>query len=564
MPDGQDKIVEFLQSIYPFRSLEEEDLVFIAGLLEHRHIPGGQVLYLEGTEADTLYLVWQGRVRLSRRVGDEERHVSALRSGDSFGFDALTPDRTHFSTAVVVTNTELLCISLEALAEILHQVPVLQQPLKMLADSYLLGLEVRLPWLGDDEALYFIARRHPFFFVKRMIGPLVWLILSLVFLLWNLAGPGNFTNWVLLGIGDLAFLGAWSLWNYVDWRNDYSIATNQRVLFQEKIAMLYDSRQEAPIHAILAVSTDSTQWGRMIGFGNVRVRTYAGLITLPDLENCKEVAALVEGEWFNVNVRRSRVERETIEEIIQQQFSPPGGQPPAAEGEPAPVESAEDAESLPIPAAVEPGFFQQLLANLFQIRFEKDGIITYRTHWFILVRRLFMPTLLLVGVFAMVFFRVVNVFTALSISSVMALGIVLFLLLFAWWVYQFVDWRNDYYVISQDQVLDVYRKPLGREERRAAPLRNIQSVEFERLGLLGLLLNFGTVYIRVGDTELTFDYVFNPSQVQQELFNRIAEREFREREEEIASEHQRLSEWFEIYDRVRRSKGRPAVRPRGQ
>jgi uncharacterized membrane protein YdbT with pleckstrin-like domain len=175
-----------------------------------------------------------------------------------------------------------------------------------------------------------------------------------------------------------------------------------------------------------------------------------------------------------------------------------------------------------------------------------------------------MPTLLLVGLFATVFFRLVNVFTALSISSTMALGIVLFLLLFAWWVYQFVDWRNDYYVISQDQVLDVYRKPLGREERRAAPLRNIQSVEFERLGLLGLLLNFGTVYIRVGDTELTFDYVFNPSQVQQELFNRIAEREFREREEEIASEHQRLSEWFEIYDRVRRNKSRPAVRPRGQ
>jgi hypothetical protein len=84
-------------------------------------------------------------------------------------------------------------------------------------------------------------------------------------------------------------------------------------------------------------------------------------------------------------------------------------------------------------------------------------------------------------------------------------------------------------MVTDEQILDVYRKPLAREERRVAPLRSIQSIEFERLGIIGLLLNFGTVYIRVGDTQLTFDQVFNPSEVQRELFNRIATREYRER-----------------------------------
>ncbi len=105
-------------------------------------------------------------------------------------------------------------------------------------------------------------------------------------------------------------------------------------------------------------------------------------------------------------------------------------------------------------------------------------------------------------------------------------------------------------MISDDQVLDVYKKPLGREERQAAPLRNIQSIEFKRIGLLGLLLNYGTVYIRVGDANLTFDYVFNPADVQQELFRRIAERDYKDKRSAEEKELQRTLDLFQIYHRV--------------
>lgn len=38
-------------------------------------------------------------------------------------------------------------------------------------------------------------------------------------------------------------------------------------------------------------------------------------------------------------------------------------------------------------------------------------------------------------------------------------------------VYQYIDWRNDLFQLTANQVIDVDRKPFGRESRRSAPWR---------------------------------------------------------------------------------------------
>jgi hypothetical protein len=126
------------------------------------------------------------------------------------------------------------------------------------------------------------------------------------------------------------------------------------------------------------------------------------------------------------------------------------------------------------------------------------------------------------------------------------------LAIFCWWLYTYLDWHNDIYLITSEQVVDLNRKPLGKEERRVAPIRNILSVEYRREGIVGLLLNFGTVFIRVGDTTLTFDYVYNPSEVQRELFHRLAQRTVRERQQQADAERERMAEWIGVYHRLTR------------
>jgi hypothetical protein len=38
-----------------------------------------------------------------------------------------------------------------------------------------------------------------------------------------------------------------------------------------------------------------------------------------------------------------------------------------------------------------------------------------------------------------------------------------------WWFYEYVDWINDIYILTPDQIMDIYRTPLGREDKKTAP-----------------------------------------------------------------------------------------------
>jgi hypothetical protein len=48
-----------------------------------------------------------------------------------------------------------------------------------------------------------------------------------------------------------------------------------------------------------------------------------------------------------------------------------------------------------------------------------------------------------------------------------------------------MDWHNDVYLITPDQVVDVNKKAARQRRAPAAPVKNILSIEYKRLGLLG-------------------------------------------------------------------------------
>ena len=135
-------------------------------------------------------------------------------------------------------------------------------------------------------------------------------------------------------------------------------------------------------------------------------------------------------------------------------------------------------------------------------------------------------------------------------TIMLLLDLVLIPIFAGWWVYQYVDWRNDRYIITRDMLVDVYRKPLGVEQKRSSPIKDILSIDFERIGLPGLIFNFGTVYIRVGDSTLTFDNVPSPSDVQRELFQRLMDYKKQEEDRAEKSINDQLVDWIEHYHRI--------------
>jgi len=382
--------------------------------------------------------------------------------------------------------------------------------------------------------VYYIARRHPVFLLQRLFPPVLFGVVSIPVLVYLYLLN---QDWMVILLALIAVCGLWTLiwlaWQYMDWANDFSIITNKRVVFQERVLLLYDSRQEAPLDTLMSSAVKSSQMGRWLGYGNVAMRTYTGTVTFSQLANPDDVVSMLDDHAQRAKLSRIHTNLEVLEGMIEERIN--GG--------------GRDTAGVQVPARtdVRTGTIPNFLTNLFQMRTEENGVITYRTHWFILLKSIWAPSFILLLLFVILILTLAGLFELLSPGATLALVAVMGVIVSSWWIYRYIDWRNDRYIISDDQIVDLFKRPLGQEEKRAAPLRNIQTIEFERVGLPGLILNFGTVKIRVGDTLFTFNNVYNPSEVQHELFRRLAQRNYRDEQARANQSRQLVADGLGIY-----------------
>jgi hypothetical protein len=119
--------------------------------------------------------------------------------------------------------------------------------------------------------------------------------------------------------------------------------------------------------------------------------------------------------------------------------------------------------------------------------------------------------------------------------------------IFLWWLYEYADWRNDIYIVTKDRIIDRDKKPFGKESLRSAPIGNIQSVGHEIPNTIGLVLNVGNVRINVGEEILTFDGVYDPALVHQDISRQMEENAANAEKNRIRQEHARMATWLDIY-----------------
>lgn len=537
----QDQISEHIKTMHLFRKLGAEEVEKIAALLQPVELPKGEVLFHQGDPATSLYIVFSGRVRVTQTFGKEVRQLASWVEGDYFGMEALLKNQRRNVSVSAEENTVLLRLPKERMIELLKKMPGLRLSLEVAITSRHLAQRVSMPWLNPDEIVYFMARKHPFFLMRNLILPLLLLLAAMtLFVIVMVSSMGLWTAVGVAGLGLAALL--WAGWSLLDWSNDYYLVTSQRVVWLEKIVGIYDSRDEAPLSTLLSVSVNTDQLGRIFDYGDVVMRTYTGPIIFHHVNHPNLVAPIIEEHWFRARISSKEAESQKINQAIRQRL---GLETPQADILPTPQSQVKPAQ-----ATVAPGFFQRLFANFYRMRFEEGGVVTYRKHWFVLITKTWQPAFwLLVGI-AVGVLRLLGYLALFSVQATLLVdGIFMFFVLL-WYLYQYVDWRNDIYQLTPDQVVDIYRKPLGREEKRSAPLESILSIEYSRANIIGLLLNYGTVRIRVGTAELTFDNVYNPSQVQQDIFRRMLEHIERKKEQDAAAERERVSEWIATYHRT--------------
>ena len=122
MADVQEpqSVEDALARIHLFAGIRPEGLKRIAEIASEESHRLGHVIFKEGETGAALYLILEGKVRISREVsGMGEEALAVLAPGDAFGEMSLIDEFPRSADARVHEKCRLLVISKEALEDLL-------------------------------------------------------------------------------------------------------------------------------------------------------------------------------------------------------------------------------------------------------------------------------------------------------------------------------------------------------------------------------------------------------------------------------------------------------------
>jgi CRP-like cAMP-binding protein len=102
---------ELLKTVPIFSELGEADFDTLAKLATRRRYPKDTVVFFENDEGDALFMILEGRIRVTI-LGDDGREVilTVLGPGDFFGEMALLDHEPRSATAIAAEETELISL----------------------------------------------------------------------------------------------------------------------------------------------------------------------------------------------------------------------------------------------------------------------------------------------------------------------------------------------------------------------------------------------------------------------------------------------------------------------
>ena len=524
---------DLLCSTHFLRQEPEDDMRALAATLKRETYEAGTVVIHQGSRPKAMYFIAEGEVEVVHKHPERGEDILAkLKAGDTFGEIEMIYTQSRFATVRAALPTIVYRWDRLAMTDFMKQHPAALASLRFAVQSRRLARKVRFDWLADDEVIYGLARKHNVLLFQSLTLPMFLLATAALLIIYGLVREQTVISWV--GAVMLVSAFALAVWRWIDWSNDYYIVTNRRAVWLEKIVGIYDSRVEAPLHMLLSVSVSTEMVGRMMDYGDVVIRTYTGKVVFRNVENPAAMAAIIEEHWQRLRTQQEQTDRESLRDAVRQRLAP----------EPEPEEqSTVEIEKAPMREQTEsrPGLFH----SFFKVRYEEQDVITYRKHWSVLLREIAAPSILILLTVILLAAGFASRVTFLPTATFITLVVLLQIVLVLWWWYRYVDWSNDIYQITPEQIVDVYKKPLSREVRKVAPLENVLSTEVDRKGVLGYFMNYGDVVTNIGTAMFVFEGVFDPVGVQQDIVH--AQEALIQRQHEMERK-QRQSEMVELLD----------------
>ena len=128
-------LVQALQVVPAFATLDEHTLVHIVGASENLFWSAGSSIFEKESPGEALYIILSGKIGIFDIVDGDEVHVATIGAGDFFGEISLLLQTTHTKLARALEDCELMVLPKESLQELLDANPALAEHVRRKAEE---------------------------------------------------------------------------------------------------------------------------------------------------------------------------------------------------------------------------------------------------------------------------------------------------------------------------------------------------------------------------------------------------------------------------------------------
>ncbi|MBI5668781.1 MAG: cyclic nucleotide-binding domain-containing protein [Chloroflexi bacterium] len=535
-------VLSHIRRLPVFERLTPEQLALVATIVQALRYEPGEVIIREGQRNEGLLLFVSGRAALTQTApGGREVTVGTVSANEYLNESSLFAETVATASLRVLETAIVLFVPRQPLAALIAQHPDIHSALQLARAHFSADPSQKVfKTQRENEKVLAVFRAHWWSFAGKLWIP--FFIAIILFVLSALAGAVPVLSAFLFLLG-LVVPGALALYLFAEWRNDKVIITDQRVTrIRRTIHNWATNISEIPIAAVREVNVSippTDPFARLFDYGNLIVKTSGDTLNLvlDHVPNPKAVQNIIFTHRDRYQENAARQNREAMRQELEVFL----GRTPA---KPA------DSPVMPVPpvTAARVGFLQMRFVN-------EKGDIVYRKHYLIWLWHITLPVLVILGgivLFAVSAFQVVGAASGGLGLAGFALAFLVTLagagaLYLADW-----DWRNDMYILGNQTISLIHRRPLWLQDRNdQILLSQVDNVISEMRGFLHTLVQMGDVKLLLMGTEVenakVFKNVHRPQQIQQEIAERRRRAQTEQSEAEARRQRQAILDYLAIY-----------------
>lgn len=501
-----------LERIPLFATLSDAQRERIHSLLERKSYRVGEDICVQGAPADAMLLLLSGQAVLFQTSEDgSQTPLATVTAGQCLNQEALFAEALQSATMRAAQPVSLLKLTRARLAQLVREEPDIGAALGMdSGEAATAAINPQFAEQREDEEILLQTHRHWWSFAR-----VAWLPLLLMPGIWlgARALDAQAPSLVLAALS-LALPGLALLYLYLEWRNDLVIVTDQRIIrINRTILALYRQVTQVGLESVHEINYELPPYdpfARVFRYGAVIVKTAGaqGNLELPLMPSPARFQSLIMDNQQYFENRKAQRHHRLVRAEMQRMMS---GEPADDSAPPA----GQEADGPPRPLSGSNGFLSTRIEM-------SNGDIVYRKHVSVWAQHTALPLLVILASLA----ALILTFTLLAPDlRVITFPVAMVALLAGSLAYYWLDWdwRNDVYIISDDTITLVRKRPFFLENLRDQILvERIDNVESVTSGLFAALLKYGDVRMSLvgADEPKLFVKVPRPREIQQEISRR--------------------------------------------